>query len=162
LNMKTQSASPSATADREIVGTRLLNAPRDLVFQMWTQPEHIAKWWGPTGFSTTIHEMDVRPGGLFRLTMHGPDGTEYRNRVVYLEVKKPERLVYKYEPGKGDEPASMEVTVTFAAEGNKTRLEFRMVFPSAKAREHVVTKYGAIEGLNQTLGRLEAELAKMV
>lgn len=160
MNAKPEIAS--STADREIAGTRLLNAPRDLVFQMWTQPEHIAKWWGPNGFSITVHEMDVRPGGVFRLTMHGPDGTDYRNRIVYLEVKRPERLVYKYEPGKGDEAASMEVTVTFAAEGDKTRLDFRMVFPSAKAREFVVTKYGAIEGLNQTLERLEIELARLV
>ncbi len=156
------STAISSTADREIVATRILNAPRDLVFQMWTDPQHIAKWWGPTGFSTTIHEMDVRPGGVFSLTMHGPDGTDYPNRIVYVEIKKPERLVYKHEPGKGDEPVSMEVTVSFAAQGDKTRLDFRMVFPSAKAREHVVTKYGAVEGLTQTLGRLEAELAKMV
>src|SRR6266852_4602923 len=79
--------------DREIVITRLLDAPRELAFQAWTEPQHVAHWWGPNGFTNTIHEMDVRPGGVWRFIMHGPDGTDYKNEIVYVEVVKPERLV---------------------------------------------------------------------
>ncbi len=147
-------------ADREIVETRLFNAPRDLVFQMWTDPRHVEKWWGPNGFTTTISEMDVRPGGNWRLVMRGPDGTDYNNRIVFVEVAKPERLVYKHVPEPGTEPVSFETTITFIAEGEKTRVTVRMLFPSTVARDYVIKKYGAIEGLKQTLGRLEEQLAK--
>ena len=148
-------------ADRELVFTRVFDAPRELVFEAWTDPKQIAQWWGPKGFTTTIHQMDVRPGGVWRLVMHGPDGIDYKNKIVFLEVVKPERLVYKHEPEKGSEPVNFEVTVIFAEESGKTRLTMRMVFPSAAARDHVVQKYGAIEGAKQTLERLAGLLAKM-
>jgi len=149
------SVSAAETAsDRELVFTRVFDAPPEVVFRMWTDPKHVAQWWGPRGFTTTISEMDVRPGGIWRLVMHGPDGVDYRNRIVFLEVVKPERLVYKHEPEAGSEPANFQVTVTFAGEGGKTALTMRMLFPSAEARRHVVEKYGAVEGANQTLDRL--------
>jgi uncharacterized protein YndB with AHSA1/START domain len=128
-NAKTSAASN--TEGRELVFKRVFNAPRDLVFDVWTDPKHVAQWWGPTGFSTTIQEMDVRAGGTWRLVMHGPDGTDYKNRIVFLEVVKPERLVYKHEPEKGTEPVTFETTVTFADRGGKTELTMRMLFPSA-------------------------------
>lgn len=106
--------------------------------------------------------MDVRPGGVWRLVMRGPDGRDYRNRIVFLEVVKPERLVYQHDPEPGSEPVTFQVTVTFADEGGKTRLTMRMLFPSAEARDHVVKTYGAVEGANQTLDRLGETLAKMV
>jgi uncharacterized protein YndB with AHSA1/START domain len=112
------------------------------VFEAWTDPKHLTQWWGPKGFTTTIHEMDVRPGGVWRFVMHGPDGRDYNNRIVFLEVVKPERLVYKHDPEKGSEPVSFQVTVTFAEEGAKTRLTMQMVFPSAASREYVVNTYG--------------------
>jgi uncharacterized protein YndB with AHSA1/START domain len=148
------------TTDREIVATRVFDAPRELVFAMWTDPKHVGNWWGPRGFTTTIQEMDVRPGGTWRLVMHGPDGRDYKNRIVYLEVVKPERLVYKHEPEEGSEPVSILVTVTFAAEGAKTRMHMQMLFPTAEELQRVEQKYGAIEGLQQTLSRLEEELGK--
>ena len=151
----------SATADREIVVTRTFDAPRELVFEAWTNPKHVAQWWGPNGFSTTIHEMDVRPGGVWRLTMRGPDGKSYLNRIVFIEVAKPGRLVYKHEPEKGSEPVSFETTVTFAERGDKTEVTVQMLFASTQAREHVIKKYGAIEGLSQTLGRLGVHLGTM-
>jgi uncharacterized protein YndB with AHSA1/START domain len=162
--MSASNANTSAgknTADRELVIKRVFNAPRELVFAVWTDPNHVARWWGPNGFSTTIQEMDVRPGGIWRLVMHGPDGTDYKNKIVFLEVVKPERLVYKHEPEKGTEPVTFETTVTFADRGDKTELTFRMLFPSAAIFEQFVKKYGAIEGANQTLGRLEEHLSKM-
>jgi len=127
---------------------------------MWTEPKHLEQWWGPKGFTTTVHEMDVRPGGVWRLTMRGPDGVDYKNRIVYVDVAKPERLVYKHEPEKGSEPVSFETTVTFVARDEKTEVTVRQLFPTAAVREHVEEKHHAIEGLNQTLGRLAEHLAQ--
>ncbi len=152
----------SNSADREILVTRLFDAPRELVFEAWTNLKHIPHWWGPKGFATTVHEMDVRPGGVWRLTMRGPDGRDYKNRIVFVEVAKPERLVYKHEPEPGSEPVSFQTTVTFVERGDQTEVTVRMLFPSAQARDHVVKTYGAIEGLNQTLGRLAEHLEEMV
>jgi uncharacterized protein YndB with AHSA1/START domain len=149
------------TSDREIVITRVFDAPRDLVWDAWTDPKHVVQWWGPKGFTTTIEEMDVRPGGVWRHTMRGPDGNQYPNRSVFLEVVKPERIVYLHGGGrKGDPEAQFEATWTFEAQDAKTRITLRMVFPSAAARDLVVKTYNAVEGGNQTLGRLAEQLAK--
>ncbi|MGA8028974.1 MAG: SRPBCC family protein [Bryobacteraceae bacterium] len=149
------------TADRELVFTRVFDAPRELVFEAWTDPKHIAQWWGPKGFTTTIQEMDVRPGGVWRHVMRGPDGRDYLNKIVFLEVTKPERLVYKHEPEHGSEPVHHQTTVTFADEGGKTRLSMQMLFASAADRKYVVDTYGAVEGANQTLSRLAEHLPLM-
>jgi uncharacterized protein YndB with AHSA1/START domain len=148
-------------ADRELIFTRVFDAPRELVYEAWTDPRHVAQWWGPNGFKTTIHQMDVRPGGVWRLVMRGPDGADYNNRIVFLEVDKPRRLVYKQDPEKGSEPVNFQVTVTFDAEGGQTKVTMHMLFPSHAAREHVVTKYGAVEGAKQTLGRLAEHLVQL-
>jgi uncharacterized protein YndB with AHSA1/START domain len=149
------------TEDREIVLTRVFDAPRELVWKAWTDPQQVVQWWGPKGFTTTIHMMEVKPGGVWRHTMHGPDGTDYPNKCVFIEVVKLERIVYSHSGGKkGDPGAQFEVTWTFQAQGNKTKLTLRMVFPSAAARENVVKTYGAMEGGKQTLERLSEHLAK--
>jgi uncharacterized protein YndB with AHSA1/START domain len=146
----------ASSADREIVSTRVFDAPRELVFQMWTDPEHVAKWWGPKGFTNTIYEMDVRPGGVWRFVMHGPDGVDYQNKIVYIEVVKPERLVYSHVSG-----PQFRATVTFTDQGDKTGIRVRMLFPSATERDDTVKKFGAVEGLNQTLERLAQHLAHL-
>jgi len=156
---KNAGASPAASiADRELVFTRIFDAPRELVFDAWTNPQHLAQWWGPQGFTTTIHEMDVRPGGLWRLTMHGPDGRAYRNRIVMLEVVKPGRLVFRHEPDDESEPVTHHATVTFTNHAGKTLLTLRMLFTSPAARAHVLKTYRAFEGGHQTLGRLIGHL----
>ena len=142
-----------------MVGTRLLDAPRELVWSVWTDPKHLAQWWGPDGFRTTTSAFDFKPGGVWRFVMHGPD-RDYQNKVTYLEVVKRERLVYKHGGEKEVEPVNFHVTVTFAEEGGKTRVDMRMVFPSANARDYVIKTYGAMEGLNETLARLEEYLTK--
>ena len=149
-------AQQSTTSDREIVISRLIDAPRKLVFEAWTDPEHLEKWWGPTGFSTTTKEFDFRPGGQWIHTMHGPDGTDYPNEVYYEEVVKPERITYAHGGGDdvGVNDAQFQATITFEDEGGKTRLTMKSLFQTAKQRDHVVEKYGAIEGGHQTLGRL--------
>jgi uncharacterized protein YndB with AHSA1/START domain len=150
---------PTAAADREIVLTRDFDAPRELVFEAWTDPDRVARWWGPRGFTTTTHEMDVRPGGVWRFVMHGPDGTDYPNRIVYVEVVRPERLVYRHA-GEGDAAdVRFHTTVTFVEQGGKTQLTLRMVFETAADRDRVAEKYGAVEGGKQTLERLGEYLA---
>ena len=142
--------------ERELVFNRLLNAPRELVFKEWTDPEHEVKWWGPTGFTTTNHVMDVNDNGIWRFTMHGPDGVDYKNKIVFLEVKAPERLVYKHSDDDEDtEPIHFHVTITFDAQGNKTNLTMRMVFESKEELERVAREFGAIEGAHQHIARLE-------
>jgi uncharacterized protein YndB with AHSA1/START domain len=145
--------------DRQLVINRVFDAPRELVFEAWTDPKHLAQWWGPKGFTNTVHDIDIRPGGVWRYVMHGPDGVDYYNKIVYIEVVNPERLVYSH--GGGDEDDSFQVTVTFAEQGGKTKLTMRMLFKSAEELNKVVKEFGAIEGANSTLDRLEEQLAKM-
>jgi uncharacterized protein YndB with AHSA1/START domain len=149
-------------AARTILTTRLFEAPRALVFEAFTDPRHLAQWWGPNGFTTTTHAMDLRPGGVWRFVMHGPDGTDYQNRITYDEVRAPERLVYRHGGAGGDlKPVQFHVTVTFEDVGGKTRLTMRMVFPSAAERDRVAEKYGAVEGAKQTLERLAGYLPQL-
>ncbi|MDV6236713.1 SRPBCC family protein [Leptospira ellisii] len=151
----------SSTADREIVAVRIFDAPRSLVYQMWTDPEHIVHWWGPNGFTNTIETMEVEPGGVWKFVMHGADGTDYPNLITYLEVIRPEKLVYKHGSDMEDHPGDFEVTVLFTEEDGKTKIEMRMLFKTAEQRNEVVDKYGAVEGLNQTMGRLREYLEKL-
>lgn len=147
-------------AAREIVITRTFNAPRTRVWESWTDPTQVLKWWGPKGFTTTIKKMDVRPGGVWKHVMHGPDGTDYPNSSVFKEVVKPERIVYSHGGGKEDGPGvHFEATWTFEAEGDQTRVTIRMVFDTAADRDRVVKEFNAIEGGNQTLERLEEHMA---
>jgi uncharacterized protein YndB with AHSA1/START domain len=143
----------SDTSKRELVVARTFNAPRELVFQAWTDPRRVAHWWGPRGFTTTTSEMTVSPGGTWRFVMHGPDGRDYPNRIIYREVVRPERLVYSHDGDDEKNPVQFEVTVTFEDDGGKTRLTLRSLFPTAEMRDMVVREYGAEEGGKQTLER---------
>jgi uncharacterized protein YndB with AHSA1/START domain len=105
--MTEKSAASKTAADKkgwEIVITRMFDAPRELIWDAWTDPKQIVKWWGPRGFTITIHEMDVRPGGVWKSTMHGPDGTDYRNDCEFSEVVKPERIACKLTGGRKEDP----------------------------------------------------------
>ncbi len=156
---------PTPAADNEIVITRVFDAPRELVWEAMTNPKHVVNWWGPTGFSTTIETMDVRPGGVWKHVMQGPDGAKYPNKSIFKELVKPEKIVYSHGGGREDGSgpgANFTATWTFeeVAPG-KTRITARMVFPTAEARNIVVKEYGAIEGGKQTLGRLAEYLPTM-
>jgi uncharacterized protein YndB with AHSA1/START domain len=142
------------TSDREIITTRVFDAPRELVFAAWTDPKHVAEWWGPKGFTNTIYEMDVRPGGVWRFVMHGPDGVDYQNEIIFVEVVKPERLVYDHVSG-----PKFHMTVTFDEQGGKTKITMRMRFDTAALRDKVAREFGAVEGAKQTLERLAEFLA---
>jgi uncharacterized protein YndB with AHSA1/START domain len=148
------------TTGREIVISRLLNAPRELVFSLWTDPKHLIYWWGPNGFTNTFHEIEVKTGGVWRFMMHGPDGVDYPNLIHFDEVTKPERLVYRH--GSDEDPEQFHVTVTFEEQGAKTQLTMRSVFRTAAERDFVVEKFKAVEGGNQTISRLEDRLATTI
>jgi uncharacterized protein YndB with AHSA1/START domain len=152
----TSAGESTDTSDREILVTRVFDAPRALVFKLWTDPKHVAHWWGPNGFTITNYEMDVRPGGVWRFVMHGPNGVDYQNKVVYREVLEPARLVYSHVSG-----PQFEMTVTFDEDGGKTKLTARMLFESAALRDKTIKEFGAVEGLKQTLGRLGEHLAQV-
>ena len=145
------------TADREISTTRIFDAQRELVWEVWTHPKHIEKWWGPNGFTTTTKEYDLRPGGVWLFTVHGPDGTDYRNDVSFTVVDAPELLEYDHGPS-----PIFHVKVKFDEEGeSRTKLLMQMLFPTKAERDRTVEKFGAIEGQKQTLNRLEEYLAEM-
>jgi uncharacterized protein YndB with AHSA1/START domain len=155
--MQATSSPIAPESDREIVLSRTLDAPRERVFAVWTDPKHVGQWYGPDGFTITTHEMDVRPGGVWRFIMHGPDGTDYDNRIDYLEVVPPERLVYVLGES-ADDPNAIQGSVTFADEGDRTTVTMRMVFKTKEQRERTIG-FGAVELGYQTLGRLAAYLA---
>jgi uncharacterized protein YndB with AHSA1/START domain len=92
------------TDPRSIVGTRVFDAPRELVFAAWTEPQHLSQWWGPDGFTTTTHAFEFRAGGVWRFVMHGPDGRDYENRITFDEIVPPERIVYHHGGGGDVEP----------------------------------------------------------
>jgi len=144
--------------EKELIFTRLFDAPRELIFKVWTEQEHVEQWWGPTGFSTTTQKMEVKPGGIWRFCMHGPDGRDYENKITFHEIAQPEKLVYAHGGDKETEPVNFHVTVLFephGSTGKQTKVTMHMKFPSAAAKNFVVETYGAIEGAHQHLGRLE-------
>ncbi len=144
---------------RAIVIERTLDAPRALVFEAFTLEKHLAHWWGPTGFSITTREFDFRVGGHWRFTMHGPDGRDYENHVVFDVIDPPARLVSHHLGDDPVDPVHHETRVTLQDEGGKTRLTWRLVFPSIANRDFVAREYGAVEGGQQTVGRLAAYVA---
>ena len=144
-------------ADRVIVTTRIVNAPRELVWTVWTDPQHLGKWWGPAGFTTTTEAIDVKVGGQWRFVMYGPDGRDYKNLITFLEVQAPSRLAYKHGGEVDLEPVDFQQTVTFEplpGEPGRTQVTMRAVFSSAKAKDFVVREYNAVEGGKQHLARL--------
>ena len=146
---------------RSIIGTRVFDAPRELVFSAFTDPKHLAQWWGPDGFTTTTSVFEFRPGGIWRFVMHGPVGRDYQNRITFDEIVAPERIVYRHGGGDDVEPVQFRTTVTFEDLGGRTRVTLRGVFPSAEERARVIKEYGADKGLVQTLARLGDYVATM-
>lgn len=136
--------------EQEILIQRDFNAPRERVFRTFIDPRHVSNWWGPRGFRTTTHEMDVRPGGVWRFIMHGPDGTDHQNHVTYTEVLRQERLAYRHG---GNNVSDFDVTWTFEEVEGKTRVTLSMVASSREAHQWMV-EFGAVEGGYDTLTRL--------
>ena len=155
------SIAAGVTADREIVISREIDGPRDLVFEAFTEVAHLSQWWGPDGFTTTTHAFEFRPGGVWEFTMHGPDGTDYPNRIEWLEIAPPEKIVF-WHGEETEDPEAFVSTVTIADLGERSEVVLRSVFGTKEQRDEVVERYGAIEGGKQTLGRLAAYIAARV
>ena len=145
-------------ADRSIAGTVEVDAPADVVWTLWTSPEHIARWWGPTGYTTEVHEMDVRPGGDWLFTMSGPAGI-FDNHVVYLVVEEPARIVYAH--GVTGRPDRFVATATFSQHEGGTTVSVTSRFPTPQDKRRAAEEFGASEGLKQTLGNLATYLEEL-
>lgn len=142
-------------ADREIVTARLFHHPRDRVFRAWTEPERLARWWGPKDFTNTFEEFDPKPGGAWKFVMHGPDGTDYHNKSVFVEIVKPEKIVFDHLMPMH----RFRVTAAFVDESGQTRVTFRMRFETAEECERVKTY--VVPANEKNFDRLEVELARM-
>ena len=149
-----------ATADREIVMSRVISAPRELVFEAFTQVRHLSRWWGPEGFSTTTRSFEFRVGGAWDFVMHGPDGTDYQEWITWREIVPPERIALLHGESRDDSNA-FESVLAFEPAGDETRIVMRTVFPTKELRDEAVEKYHAIEGGEQTLRNLAAYVAEL-
>lgn len=136
------------TATRTLGITSMLRAPIELVWQVWTTPEHIANWWGPTGFTNTIYKMDVQEGGEWRFTMHGPDEKSYPNKSVFIEIVPYKKIVFQhFNP-------NYIATINFEPNEKETFMEWIMLFETPELYETVVNVFKADEGLKQNVEKL--------
>ncbi len=148
-------SSAQPETDREIVVSRIIEGPRSLVFDAFTDPAHLEEWWGPKGGTLTTSSFEFRPGGMWDATIQAPGGGgAYPNHVVWKEIVKPERIVWLYGMAK-DDPNAVETTLTLAERGANTEVTLRLVFGSKEQREQAA-KYGAADGAKQSLDRLAA------
>jgi uncharacterized protein YndB with AHSA1/START domain len=149
-----KSSAPEArsTADREFVHSRLIDAPRERVFRAFAEPTHLARWWGPDGFTSTFHSFELRPGGHWRFVMHGPDGTDYPNENVFREVAAPERIVFEHL----SEGHHFVMTISFTAQGCQTLVGWHQVFDTAAHKERIAAF--VFEANEQNLSRLANEV----
>lgn len=159
-NVDPINTNPAAKIERELVIERVFDAPPELVFEAWTEPAHLARWWGPKGFTNPICEVDLRVGGAWRIVMRAPNGAEYPGGGIYREIVAPERLVFTNGAldKEGNPIIEGLTTVTFAAHGDKTKLTLR-------TRAVALVSYAAqmLDGMEagwtQSLERLGEELA---
>ncbi|MEQ8354509.1 MAG: SRPBCC domain-containing protein [Kiloniellaceae bacterium] len=148
--------------ERVLVITRVFDAPRALVFKTLTQPEHLARWWGPEGFTLPSCEVDLRPGGVFRCTMRSPKGSEHRLHCVYREIVEPERLVYTWTWLDEDDEPGHETLVTITLEEGGTQMGEKTLFTMHQAVfESESARDAHNEGWSGGLDRLEGYLATL-
>lgn len=149
------------TTEREIIVSRVLDATRQRVWRALTDPEQLKQWWGPKGFSNTIHEADIRSGGKLVFTMHGPDGTDYPNEMRYMEMVEPERIRIAhggYAPAKL-RPFEQELTLEDVG-GGRTRFTLKNILESPEELRKQVENVGAVEGGKQTVEKLAEFLSQ--
>jgi uncharacterized protein YndB with AHSA1/START domain len=144
------------TLDREISISRLLHAPVELVWEVWTDPEHIKYWWGPDGFTNTISKMQVEPGGEWNLIMHGPDGTDYKNKSVFREIVKHKKIVYEHMSS-----PKFIATIEFESRGDTTFINWHMLFETKEELIQVVKTFKVDEGLKQNIEKLSKYIQQL-
>ena len=145
-------------SDREVVISRVFDAPRELLWKAWSDPKHLHRWYGPTGYTTTTHEFTFVPGGTWRFVMHGPDGTDTPNTVVFRELDPPSRLLYENSWERPGLRLDFTIDVTFVAEGSGTRMAFHFTFADAESLRIATEEYGVRQGGEQTLERFGEHL----
>ena len=138
---------------RSMTMTRTYDAPAEIIWKMLTTHEYVRKWWGHDGFSNTIHKMEVKKGGKWEFTMHGPDGTDYENSYVYAEVIPLKKIVLDHQNA-----PRFTINITIYDEGEKTKVEWQNIFESVPSLEEAIRAVKADEGLKQTLNRLSNHL----
>jgi uncharacterized protein YndB with AHSA1/START domain len=157
--MVAKAAYANGELDREIVLSRVIDAPRDQVFRAWVEPKRMFQWFGPRGFRCEVHQdSEVKAGAVWRFDMIAPDGHRFDNRMVFLEVMPNERLVLDHGRDKDDDPNRFRVTITFDQQSDgKTVLTLRQLHPSKAQRDGGIG-FGAVELGYQTLDKLEVYL----
>jgi uncharacterized protein YndB with AHSA1/START domain len=143
----------TALSDRELMVSRLIEGPRDVVFEAFTEVQHLSRWWGPDGFTTTTRTFEFSEGGVWEFTMHGPDGTDYPNWIQWMEIRPPDVIVLRHGEGP-DDPEQFSSTFIFEERTDGTRVTLRSEFKTKALRDRAAEEYGAIEGANQTLDSL--------
>jgi len=160
-NEKPDSDRTAWALDREIVLSRVVAAPRSLVFKAWTDPQHLPRWFGPAGFKVETQEIDIRVGGRWRFIFIAPDGTRYDNRMVFLRIEAPHLLEMDHGNDRDDDPGRFRVIVTFDEQSNgKTVVTLRQLHPTSAQREAGI-RFGAVEYGYQTLDKLALHVAAM-
>lgn len=134
---------------RSIKATRIFNAPIALVWKALTHPEYTKDWWGPENFTNTIHRMEIKKGGIWELTMHGPDGTDYENEYVCTEIVPMQKIVLEHR-----KTPKFSINITLWDEGEQTRLEWQNIFENAPDLKQAIEAFKVDTGLEQNLGRL--------
>ncbi len=143
--------------------TRVFNAPRELVFKMWTNPEYVEKWWGPKDFKNPVCELDARVGGLIRIVMQGPDGTKYPTRGVFTEINEFDRIAFNNvkEGDKGEDQLEVQNTVTFTEVNGKTTMTLKAVVIRSTP-DACKSIDGMNVGWNQSIDRLAENIEILV
>ncbi|HMU11603.1 MAG TPA: SRPBCC family protein [Ferruginibacter sp.] len=145
----------STTPDCEIVSSRIVDVPREIVYRAWTEPGHLKNWWGPSGFTNTFNEFDLRPGGKWRFIMHGPGKGNYPNECEFIRIDKPALIAWK----RFSKPLFRVVATFEEVSSGRTKIVFKMIFDSA-GECNKVKKFAVVKN-EENFDRLENELTKM-
>ena len=147
--------------ERELMMTRVIDAPKSLVFSAWINPEHLTSWFSPEGYTCTTHEIDIRVGGRWRFTYISPEGIRYENRIVFMNIDQANSIEFDHGPDEDDSPFRFRVLITFEEQSNgKTVLGLRQLHPT-KAQRDGGLGFGAIEIGYGTINNLVKYLEKM-
>jgi uncharacterized protein YndB with AHSA1/START domain len=151
----TTDPEPASSGNLEVVGSRVFPAPREIVFEAFSNPNHLVHWWGPKGFTNTFHQFELRPHGIWRLTMHGPDGATYDPEKHFVEVVPPELIVLDHlQP-----MHNFRMTMTYEDIASKTRLTWLMRFETAAGNEKLRSLISAAN--EENFDRLESYLQRL-
>ncbi|WP_413613382.1 SRPBCC family protein [Bdellovibrio sp. HCB-110] len=139
----------------KVIYKRYFDVPVALAFEAWSSHEHLSQWWGPDGFTITTKSLDFSKNGIWEFIMHGPDGHDYKNKIQFTDIKKPDYIHYKHlGDGEDDTDVHFHSKISFEEAGEGTNLTMEQIFPTKEELERVNKKYGAIEGGKQHVGNL--------